>query len=519
MNRGILPRALAGLLAAALLACPADAYPGVFDSPDFDTELFQPDGLSLEKDERDSLLEALAAIASNFPDDPAVDHDLREKALSLSLRISPLHHNSRAAHAALSVGGTVAPTAFFESATSVSEFLWNLSSKLGAPGSEPENRTLAPYLMELSLLLHPTPPEDRIAAYQRLLGGEKLRWGKFVKLQPDENPSNERARELRNRAVEDPAGMAATDSPPPPTNEPPTEIFSGEVVLPVITRTLSANATGEPPDVPPTLPASGFATLRIRPAPPESDEIESAVETIFGTDPDDPSSAGAGAGTIAALENASPPANPDRIAELAAALGTLPPPGQVIELGLSGETGEDPEGEITAVDLDLAGSLLLHTALSKGRLRKRLVFAGRLGEGETAESIPVLPALPPIDAINLARTMETEISFLALPADSHEALLSALGESGELDLLFRPQLLAVSTLDEARRLALGEGAAQLTEAGRAFHEIQVATRRLPLETLARNSRVRSRLEHILALRPDHLSARLLLEYGAEPGSP
>ncbi len=55
------------LCGALLLASLAPGAVRAYDPPDFSAELFAADGILLAEDERSSLLEALAAIASNFP--------------------------------------------------------------------------------------------------------------------------------------------------------------------------------------------------------------------------------------------------------------------------------------------------------------------------------------------------------------------------------------------------------------------------------------------------------------------
>ena len=113
----------------------------------------------------DGTTEALAAIASNFPGHPSVDSDLREKALALSLRLNPLHLHSRLAHSALLNGTTPEKTAYFDSLSAVSETLWTTAKRLTKTPTDPEERKLAPYVMELSLLTQPSPPIERVRLF------------------------------------------------------------------------------------------------------------------------------------------------------------------------------------------------------------------------------------------------------------------------------------------------------------------------------------------------------------------
>gem|GEM_PF-6659868 len=170
--------------------CAAGSWVFSYDSPDFDYELFSPDGLLLEKNDRNSLLQALAALASNFPDNKQIDSDLKEKALALALKIDPLHQTSRMAHDALMKGKKPPKTAYFTKVSAISQELWSVAEKMLAGSPEPEAAKLAPWLMDLSLTLYPTPPPDHLKQFAKLTNFQLLPWQKFVTLQPKENPSS-----------------------------------------------------------------------------------------------------------------------------------------------------------------------------------------------------------------------------------------------------------------------------------------------------------------------------------------
>lgn len=173
-----------------------------YDSPDFVTRVFSGDGIYLPDDQKTSLLEALAAIASNFPNNQKVDDDLKEKAIALALRIDPLHYHSRLAQRALAKGEMPKPTSFFDSLSSISETLWTIATRFSTPPLEPEQYILAHYLMEISLLTHPEPPSARLEVFATDTDPRDLQWDKFVKLAPKPNGSTALAKFLLKEGSE-----------------------------------------------------------------------------------------------------------------------------------------------------------------------------------------------------------------------------------------------------------------------------------------------------------------------------
>ncbi len=181
--------------AIALLILSLFAITGMvfaYDSPDFDYNLFSADALFLEEDDRTNLMNALTSVAANFPDNPQVDSDLREKAIYLVLKISPFHTTARSTHETLLQGKTPNLTGFFAKPAMVSEALWKIADKMLSGKAEPEASRLAPYLMDLSLIMSRTPPPERMERFARLTAFELLPWEKFITLQPADNPSSKK---------------------------------------------------------------------------------------------------------------------------------------------------------------------------------------------------------------------------------------------------------------------------------------------------------------------------------------
>ncbi|MCH1409980.1 MAG: hypothetical protein L7V87_13185, partial [Verrucomicrobiales bacterium] len=172
------------------------SHVSAYDVPNFDRKVFHPDGIFLEESERQSLLEALAAVASNFPEINRIDSDLKEKALATALRINPLHRNCRSAHELLTVGRLPSRTQYFDSVSGASEALWSTGLRLLEAPIDPEEKKLASILMELSLLMHPEPPMERRKRFALVLDEKVNDWKKIITVQRNDNPSSVRSANL-----------------------------------------------------------------------------------------------------------------------------------------------------------------------------------------------------------------------------------------------------------------------------------------------------------------------------------
>jgi hypothetical protein len=186
-----------------------------YEAPNFDHPVFDRDGIFLEPSDKEGLLGALAAIACNFHSQPKVDDDLREKAIAIALSLDPLHFNSRQANEALTRGNIPEKTGYFDSISLVSETLWSAASLLTDDPIEPEEKKLAGYLMELSLVLHPDPAEERLAAYEAATKDLPLAWSNFISLDPIEKQSTTRSTNWKREAIE----LLRRPTPPPYSGE------------------------------------------------------------------------------------------------------------------------------------------------------------------------------------------------------------------------------------------------------------------------------------------------------------
>lgn len=480
-----------------------------YDSPDFDREVFDVDALLLEGDARESLVEALASIASNFPDSTQVDSDLKEKCLAIALRISPLHYNSRKAHEALLKGQVPPATSFFDSLSAASEAIWGVAERLSTNDSEPEARKLAPYLMEIALLIHPEPPRERINKFALATERELLPWGEMVRLQPAENPSSRvvsrffdkiEERELEKAETK----MAAPAKPETPENLPQNlpesssgaEIKIAEVSLPFVSSLIVRN----------TPVAGGLATLVIRDPSAIEDDLFAKVKAE-----DDPTWAEqlqmvgdftgippAGLRTIALTVREGYPDFPLR---------------KVAEIGFKTEEELSTPRALAQADVTLAGTIMLYSAFSGDPIDQNFVFAGSLGDTAATRESPISME-GELSAV-IASAALLEKPYLVLPASSYEGLLAGVKESGNLESLFSPQLLGVENLEGALQFAMQDNGVDFAAAVDTFLEIEEVASKMSLVDLARNSKVQERLEKILEQFPNHLSAKVMLAFGRD----
>ena len=96
-----------------------------YQDPDFEVEVFDPDALSLQGSDRTIVVEALAALASNIPQNPMVDMDLKEKALAIALRLDSLNASARATRQYLLNGRKPKQTEHLQDEQSIHRELWN----------------------------------------------------------------------------------------------------------------------------------------------------------------------------------------------------------------------------------------------------------------------------------------------------------------------------------------------------------------------------------------------------------
>ena len=498
------PASLACLLLAVTVGCGGSV--AAYDRPDFSIEIFSRDGLSLEEEQHITLLEALAAIASNFPGNPRVDDDLREKALAIALRIEPLHYHSRIADRELSKGLLPGSTAYFESITLVSETLWRVAERLSTPPLQPDGVRLAPYLMELSLITHPDPPLERLVTYASATEGKSPQWERFTTLQADVNRSTSKTLTIRQEAAAllkagktpdsntPPIAMTGNPEPPGPNSQPsPQPVPSGPISTSLaIVRSVASSGGAVVP---------GRVSLMVR--APQSTEERALLSPTDDSD-------SRPALPLFSSKREIPVTGFAISKELATARGWQWPQGVVGEVGFSPVDNSLARSGANPARVFLASAVLVESYLRKKPLNEDFIVCG---EGEFPSSDLLLTA-GPLDVARAAAEMERQ--YLLLPASSMDKLVTSLQTTEELEPLFKTELIACDTIAEALDRALSPTEPALLEASTAFAEIEAVSSRMTLPDLARNAKVQERLVAILEKYPDHLSAKAMLEFGRRP---
>lgn len=527
-----------------MLAAPCAAY----DVPNFDRPGFSADGVFLPENRRNRLLEALTALASNFPSSPRIDSDIQEKALGIALQLDPMHVPAREAHESLVIGKFPRETEFFtDSLSSISEALWTASENLLSAPREPEEARLAPYLMELSLLIHPEPPGQRLAAFARETGGQGADWTPFLTLQNRPGGTTREARkiaalgrrelkearqaaaaaaEAASAQAEKPASTDTSaetgaanapndttenmaDSSPPEESAAPEEpsppgssvesaapVVPANVVFPGIHTVKSIE----------TRPVHGETLLRLRELPPPDEPLPLLLRDnpILGDDSLLPLGIFGRGLQIANLEISR---------SFAEQKGWTWPDGAVGLFNFSTDQAVPRPRRVAQVSGRLPAMILLEIALAGATRNEEFLLAGDVLSPEASPSlggefIDLVEAIP-----------EPAPQYLLTPNSLFEALVYHLQTTEELPVLFQQEWVSYTSADEAMAAVLGETPESLLEASRSFREIEEVSERMPLVELARNEKVQERLQGILDAYPRHLSARAMLEFGTRPTSP
>lgn len=511
-------------LVALALVTAGTATVRAYDPPGIGPGLFSADGIFLAAEDRSSLLEALAAIGSNFPGNARVDDDLREKALALALRLDPLHHHSRAAYRDLAKGMMPPRTAFFDSLATVSETLWTIGNRLAEPPHDPEELSLAAYLLELSLLTHPEPPADRLETFATVCEKKAPEWEPALTLQRESNRSTDRAHSLFRESMErlrekrretlvanrtapgTPApgvGAPSTSAGPAPdgASVPPSRMSDRP---PIETMTVSIATVRQVVGTAPT-PMAGTVSL-IHRAPVNGIERnlveDSATSGAFPLVPSDEEI----------------PLNP-----LTLPLSTLP--GRNWTAGAVGEVRFTPNApppgarRLLRTDAALPTLALIDSVLSRRPVNESFVLLGEINPATLQVELPG----------DLLATLEAAASlsrpYVLVPAGIGEPLVAYLQKSNQLELLFRTELITYSEVAEAVARLTSPTDPALTAASAVFAEIHAVSQRpdpaqrVALEDLAGIASAQEKLRGILAGVPAHLGARAMLEYGTRPVTP
>lgn len=520
---------LVSALAALLLSAPAGPA-CAYEAPDFGNPLFSSDGIFLAPEERVELLEALVALAANFPDHQRIDEGIREKALGLALKLEPFDLRARAAHQALLAGQSPAPLPAWETPVQVAEALWTQGQRLLEPPLDPEERQLGLLLLELSLLLSPQPPAERLVFFARRCGDQAPSWGKWRRSGDQAPPSQGRARDLFSlaKASLQSAEEAARSPQRPERPSRPSPESPGP-----------RPAEGEQPKGPPAPPGEAEQAPRVVSLALLGAVSNAPFPAVLNPDRAEPRPRQWIPGQLRLTLRRPRPRNPNEREGLgppSAEAPTLPlVPSErgisveVIEMARTAEFSNWPEGRIGELhfepSLPMPGPRSLRFALSE-RLA-RILIESALADRPLDPAYVLLGDWNPEDALIeengdpaelIEKAAALNAPYALVPAAFLDPLVQSLQRSNRLELLFQQELLSYENAEELRSRLSTAPDEQLQAASAAFAEIEAAAARLPLPELARNPSAQERLRALLEECPEHLSARAMLEYGQRPVS-
>ena len=558
----ILPAVAAVLAVLLSLALPvsavADALSADYEAPNFDAPMFERDAVSLQAGERGKVVSALTAVAQNLPSAPYIDTDVKEKALAIALRLSPLDAEARSAHQRLlpsftgsSDGASLSSAIEFANGAEVFAALAPKAKDLWQQRAQPDDEILAPLLMEIALtILSPAEweaQEVQIAAHlyreMSTVTDPAAQWAEVVQLQPIAGDgasllaSRLRALPSTPITVEAPEPVLSTVPAPKPAPAPtptpapaslstpgPATATPSVPSTPASTTSslaIKSNAAVVPfvfADVEHGGAAGGTVRLKITPF----DETEKSLYGLFGDSNAPPEMrltvADKGSRSVevtgfAAAENwarksfaAWPTSMTGRVSlrrerEKSSADGGA---------GRQNDRGEDDPGDsVEPRNVSLPLALLLHSTFTGQSIDPAFALSGQLAEDGT---LTAAADLPMADVLKKFGSYGDQLSLAVVPssASSDESLRDAL-VLGEIDLFIEPQIVTVQNMDDLLSVAIAENRSKkLLDAMALFAEIE------QLDNLVGNlgnSFVREKLQEVLELWPTHLSAQMLLLAG------
>ena len=110
-------------------------------------------------------------------------------------------------------------------------------------------------------------------------------------------------------------------------------------------------------------------------------------------------------------------------------------------------------------------------------------------------------------------TAEARDTRILVGRGSKEYLLQLIA-LGKPEFFIQNEVIEIENLKQARKLTARDDHADYAEATAVFAEVKSAVEQKSLRSMTENKYVREKLEKILVSMPNHLSAKILLEYGA-----
>lgn len=501
------------LIALAFLATTTLAY----DSPKFDVDYLDPDLLLLDNTEVDVLVNLLVKLSVNFPDDPKIDSDLQEKAMAIALKLAPLHKHARDAHSELSKNQVPAPLAPNNSSIAeIADQLWIQTEPFSDPNrAGPEAAKLANYIREIALISHPDPAQSRVATFKEAIKSKPLRWNKFVTLQMT-NASTARSKHLINPSLvvgvkpRQPSALSKTI---------PQRTTSSDVTF--FGTTSSPSKPSSPVDVfskVPTTPASPSIPTPSKPITPVNyDTVKKAESSLnfvglvkfrntkvtYGSTKlsitDTPSESSFNLNCNVSKVRTTFDDGP-----LSLVKKEYPnwPPQKSASFIFENQYDFRINGE---ADLNLPAMVLLQSAFSGRSINQKIVFT-EYWNGQKYAQANVMKLLLG------AKREGVEQDFLVMPNDNYGLILNGLVKAQNLKPLFSPAIISFSSWSQLKEIAF-EPSERRVAAQKEFAAIEAATAKMTLVELAKNEVVQKRLQKIVAIYPQHMSARIMLDAG------
>ncbi|MEM8955138.1 MAG: hypothetical protein AAGD22_13380 [Verrucomicrobiota bacterium] len=486
-----------------------------YEEPDFAERLFSLDAISLEGDARERVIIWLLGVVPGLVEGDAKEMDLAEKAMAIALRLDSLHPEGRALNDALIGEGEMPELEIFSREEAGVE-LWEIARGL-RESPEPEDRVLAPYLMDVAMGLAGEQEAWR-EELEEVLGQEgiSLGWAGVMKLESEPEPEPEADSEEAMVVAEtepdavvnggndggegDVAMVEEADSVLPPPSPEVTVLSLDKEVGPVASFRLSEAQVGAllyPKDD----NVLDDPKFWMRPGVSVG-ELAAEVQAMVGFKPGGGgprrvyADAGFGEETRRAIMSAR-----QRFEEKH---GEFPPETRV-ELTLSGE-GDMEAQALQRTSLAAPFYVLVDAMALGGGLDGGIALGGYLdGEGNLRSTLRVGEVLKAV--------AEAGVASVVMP-ESVEELIRDVAIRGDVETLMRTQVFGIDSIDEAGRYMMREREASVDEAIGLYGEVQALLGgNWTVDALLRNPAVQERLARVVSLCPDHLSAKVLLAYG------
>ena len=457
-----------------------------FKEPDFDVALFDLDSVFIAPSELSRATSALAALASNFPEDTSVTPDIRARALAISLRLDGVHSASVDALEKLRAGEDTDPVGGYEAPRDATAALWELGEILDVTDATTDDLLLACFLMDIAARIDPEHPGG-IERFQRLsLKADFKGWGGAVVGSGGARPTIP------------PASISGGGDPEMVTS-------GTEAGTPVVEDPLAKPDAGETPEPSPAV---------------ELSKERAAYQMLTldaSTTPKSARIAGLQGSSIAGTLEA--PMTLRFAQEDGLPIEGLEPSSQFLPLALDAAGVGWPAngGSITVTvegryhpgagqGIALPAALLLRAMIEGIELQPGVVAAGGVDD---------IGALMPIpDLLAHLRGLPDSTAPVVLLPEANLPQLRDLALMGSYGLFLDHQVFTASDLAGAATVAV-EPTEDSQLARSLFVEIQDLSDTMPHVALVANDRVRERLQRILKLAPNHASAAILLAAGAD----